>query len=245
MARYEYELEGYGYDAPIAMEAERSERAIFIQRTYAHLAGAVLAFTALLTAFFTLLPQEDLTRFMMTVFGSPLSLLILLAAFIGCGYLARYWAHASTSLAMQYLGLALYVLFEALIFVPILYVARYRIGDPNLIAQAGIMTLCVFGGLTVSVFVTRKDFSFLGPILSIAGFLLMGLIIAAIFFPIGLGLGFSFVMVVLASAFILYDTSNVLHHYRTDQYVGAALELFASLALLFYYILRIFIQSRD
>ena len=46
-------------------------------------------------------------------------------------------------------------------------------------------------------------------------------------------------LVILACGFILYDTSNVLHHYRTDQHVGAALELFASLALLFYYILRI------
>lgn len=232
----------YELDYPMsAAHAERSERAAFIRRTYAHLAGAVLAFVGLLTALFTLVPQVELQNFLMSAFRSPFSILILFVAFIAVGYVARMWAHASTSPAMQYLGLALYVVFEAIIFVPILYVARYYVHDPNIIAQAGIMTLCVFGGLTVAVFTTGKDFSFLGPILSVAGFLILGLIIAGIFFPTLLGLGFSFLMVAVASAYILYDTSNVMHHYRTDQHVGAALELFASLALLFYYILRILI----
>ncbi len=47
-------------------------------------------------------------------------------------------------------------------------------------------------------------------------------------------------MVIFASAYILYYTSNILQVYRTDQYVAAALALFASVALLFWYILRIF-----
>jgi len=235
----------YELDYPLAIHAERSERAAFIQRTYAHLAGAVLAFVGLETALFTLVPQQGLEQFLLAAFRSPGAWLIMLMAFVGVGYLARWWAHASTSKPMQYLGLTLYVVFEALIFVPILFVAKYRIGDPNLIAQAGIMTLCVFGGLTLAVFVTRKDFSFLGPILCVAGFVVMGAIIAAMIFGFSLGLGFSFLMVALASAYILYDTSNVIHHYRTDQHVGAALELFAALALLFWYVLRIFMSSRD
>jgi hypothetical protein len=237
----------YEMDYPLAIQAERSERSAFIRRTYAHLAGAILAFIAIETAFFTLVPQAAIRQFMQTFFGSPVSMLILLAAFIGVGYLAQYWAHASSSPGMQYLGLAIYVAFEALIFIPILYVAQLyaAAGGQNIIAQAGVMTLCVFGGLTLAVFTTGKDFSFLGPILSIAGFILLGVIVAALLFGFNLGLLFSFIMVAFASAFILYDTSNVLHHYRTDQHVGAALQLFASVALLFYYILRIFLQSRD
>lgn len=235
----------YELDAPLAIQAERSERAAFIRRTYAHLAGAVLAFVVLEAAIFMLLPAQDMEQFILRAFRSPVSVLILFAAFIGVGYVARYWAHASSSPAVQYLGLALYVTFQALWFVPLLYIARHYTNDPYLIPQAGIMTLCVFGGLTVAVFTTGKDFSFLGPILSVASFIILGVIVAAIFFPIGLGLGFSFLMVAIASAFILYDTSNVLHHYRTDQHVGAALELFAALALLFWYILQIFMSSRD
>ncbi len=232
----------YELEAPIAIRAEQSERAAFIRRTYAHLAGAVLAFVALETAFFKLVPQEGITQFMQTMFGSPISILILFVAFMAVGSLARYWAHASASQAVQYLGLAIYVLFEALIFIPLLYIALYYVRDPNILPQAAILTLSVFGGLTMAVLTTGKNFSFLGPILSIASFLILGLIVAGIFFPSLLGLGFSFLMVAVASAFILYDTSNVLHNYRTDQHVGAALELFASLALLFYYVLRILIQ---
>lgn len=238
----------YELDMPMsAAEAERSERAAFIRRTYAHLAGAVLAFVALETAIFQLVPTETLNAFLRTAFGSPVSVLILFGAFIGVGYLARWWAHASTSPAMQYLGLALYVVFEAIIFVPILYVAisRAGLGQENVLPQAAILTLCVFGGLTMAVLTTRKDFSYLGPALSIAGFLAIGVIIAAILFGLTLGLWFSLLMVGLASAYILYYTSNILHHYRTDQHVGAALELFAALALLFWYILQILMSRRD
>lgn len=238
----------YELDYPVtAAQAQASERAAFIRRTYAHLAGAVLAFVALEAAFFTLIPQQGIVQIIRTMFASPVSLLVLMVAFIGVGYLAQYWAHASTSPGMQYLGLALYVVVEAVIFIPILYVAQLRMatGGENFIAQAGIMTLCVFAGLTFTVFTTRKDFSFLAPVLSICGFLVLGLIVASLLFSFNLGLLFSFAMVAFASAFILYDTSNVIHHYRTDQHVGAALQLFASLALLFYYILRIFLSSRE
>ncbi|HEV3256943.1 MAG TPA: Bax inhibitor-1 family protein, partial [Gemmataceae bacterium] len=109
---------------------------------------------------------------------------------------------------------------------------------------AGILTLCMFGGLTAAVFITRKDFSFLGPVLSVISFLALGLIIVACIFPIGLGTWFSFAMVALASGYILYQTSGVMLHYRTDQHVAAALALFSSVALLFYYILRILMGSR-
>ena len=68
---------------------------------------------------------------------------------------------------------------------------------------------------------------------------------AAMIFGFNLGLFFSFAMVAVACAAILYHTSNVLHRYRTDQHVAAALALFASVALLFWYILQIFMRSRD
>jgi FtsH-binding integral membrane protein len=111
--------------------------------------------------------------------------------------------------------------------------------------QAGIMTLILFGALTTIVFITRTDFSFLGPILAIGGFLALGLIIGSIAFGFSLGSIFALVMVVFAAGAILYDTSNVLHHYRPGQHVAASLSLFASVALMFWYILRIFTSSRN
>jgi len=235
----------YEMDRPLAARAAESERVSFIRRTYMHLGGAVLAFVALEFLIFKAFSAEQLSQFLASFMGTPVSMLIILAAFIGVGYLARWWAYNGTSPAMAYTGLALYIVFEALIFVPILWMATYGIERINpgaseyLLAKAGIMTLCVFGGLTLSAFITRKDFSFLGPILSVAGFAMLGLCIAGMLFGWNMGLWFSFLGVGLASAYILYDTSNVIHRFRTDQHVAAALELFASLAYLFFHVLRI------
>jgi uncharacterized protein len=100
-------------------------------------------------------------------------------------------------------------------------------------------------GLTVVALTTRTDFSFLRGVLVIGGFVALGLIAASILFGFTLGLIFSVVMVGFASAAILYYTSNVLHYYRTDQYVAASVTLFASVALLFFYVLQILISLRS
>ena len=125
MAHYEMDYPDY---PSIAINAERSERAAFIRRTYAHLAGAVLAFAGLLTAVFTLIPEASLNQFMVTALGGRAGILVLFVAFIAAGYLAQWWAHSSTSLAMQYAGLGLYVVIEAVIFVPILWIIQTRTG---------------------------------------------------------------------------------------------------------------------
>jgi FtsH-binding integral membrane protein len=130
------------------------------------------------------------------------------------------------------------VVAEALIFAPIIFIAS-RLSDPSVIPTAGILTLFLFGGLTAIAFTTGKDFTFLGGILKIGGFVALGLIVCSVIFGFKLGLIFSGAMVVFASAAILYDTSKVMHHFSPDQYVAASLELFASVALLFWYILRI------
>ena len=235
----------YEMDRPLAARAVESERAAFIRRTYLHLSGAVLAFVGLEFLIFRLVSEQQMAQFMASAMGTPVSMLILLAAFMGVGFLARWWAYNGTSQAMAYAGLGLYVVFEALIFVPILSYAVFGLARINpdaakvVLPQAAIMTLCVFGGLTMAAFTTRKDFSFLGPIISVAGFAMLGLCVAGMIFGWDMGLWFSFLGVGLASAYILYDTSNVIHRFRTDQHVAAALELFASLAYLFYHVLRI------
>lgn len=234
----------YGYDYSVAARATSSDRATFIRRTYAHLAGAILAFMgieALLLNVMSEAAQIQVVRLM-----GGYGWLVVMLAFMAAGWVARAWAHSETSPAIQYMGLGLYVIAWSVIFLPLLIIAAHFI-DKTVIPTAGILTLAVFGGLTFSVFVTRKDYSFLRPILCVASWIGLGVIVAAIFLPINLGLLFSFAMVALASAYILYDTSNVMLHYRTDQHVGAALQLFASVAMLFWYILQIVmsVSSRD
>ncbi len=237
----------YEMDRPLAAKAVESERATFIRRTYLHLAGAILAFTALEFLIFTLVPFSELNPIVLGFFRSPVSQLLLLGAYIGVSMFARTLAFNGGNSAAAYAGLVIYTLFEVVFFVPILHIAVFYVGDKTILPTAGILTLSMFGGLTLAAFTTKKDFSFLRPILSIGFFLMLGLALAAMLFPgsLRLGLWFSFLGVALASAAILYDTSNVIHHFRTNQYVAASLSLFASIATLFYYILMILIQSRE
>jgi FtsH-binding integral membrane protein len=237
----------YEMDRPLAARAAESERAGFIRRTYLHLAGAILAFVTLEAIIFNFMPRQDLDAFMLQYFRSPISQLLVLGAFIGVSMFAQHLALTGGSSGTAYLGLAVYTLLEVVFFVPLLYIAIFYVGDRTILPTAGILTLSVFAGLTLAAFTTKKDFSFLRPVLSIAFFLMLGLIIAAVVIPqsVQLGLWFSFIGVAVASIAILYNTSNVIHHYRTDQYVAASLSLFASIATLFWYILMILIQSRE
>ena len=233
-------------------QAPADARAAFIRRTYMHLAAAVYAFAALEWALFQIVPEETLQNSIAWVFSGWNSL-IFFGAFIGVGYLANSWARSDASPAMQYAGLSLYVVAEARFFVPLLYIAKFyameipALGKTNVISVAGVITLVMFGGLTATVMVSRKDFSFLRTALSIGGFAAFGLILCSAIFGFNLGVFFSVAMVVFACGYILYYTSNILHHYRTEQHVAAALALFAALALLFWYVLQVVISlsSRD
>lgn len=230
----------YAYDDDMARGAIVDDsRATFIRKTYLHLAGAIAVFAMIETALFASGMAESIIG---TLFvGSNVGMLFLLAAFIGAGWLAQYWARADQPLPMQYFGLGLYILVEVLIFLPLLYIA-VNFSSPDVLPTAGLLTLFLSGGLTMAVFVSGKDFSFLRPIITIGSFVALGTVFCAILFGFSLGLFFSVAMVGLASISIVYSTSNVLHHYGPSQYVAAALDLFASVALLFYYVLRILIS---
>jgi FtsH-binding integral membrane protein len=225
----------------MVIDAPASERVAFIKRTYLHLAVAVYALVALEWALFTFVGDA-----VAPLLAGQYSWLIALGAFMLVSHLAHRWAQSSTSLATQYLGLGAYVVAEALILYPLLWIADRFGGDVTfggtavgVIPLAAGITAAIFALLTVVVFATRKDFSFLGPALTIAGFAAMGLIVVSIFAGFNLGVLFAFGMVGFAACYILYDTSNILHHYRTEQHVAASLALFASVALLFWYVLRI------
>lgn len=225
--------------APVS-QAIPDERAAFIRRTYMHLAGAIAAFAALEVYLLRSPLAETMLRF---ISRNQYGWLMILGGFVLIGWLARGMAHRVDSQGAQYLGLALYTVAEAIIFIPILYIAT-KYSAPSVLNNALLLTGTMFAGLTFVAFTTRKDFSFLRGILMVGGFVAIGLIVGGTMFGFDLGLWFAVGMVVLASGAILYDTSRIIHHYRPDQHVAAALELFASVALLFWYILSIFMRRR-
>lgn len=231
------------YDAPIAIEAELDERTAFIRRTYTHLTGAIFAFAALCAVLVNTI-GEQMTQW---VTAGQYNWLMVLGAFIGVSWIANRMALSGASAGVQYAALAIYVVAEAFIFTPLLFVAA-NFADPGIIPAAGLLTLVVFGGLTAYVFISKADFKGLGKYLAVGSLVALGLILGSILFGFSLPtLAFSGVMIVLAAGYILYDTSNVLHHYRTDMHVAASLALFASVALMFWYVLQFLmsIANRD
>jgi FtsH-binding integral membrane protein len=212
-------------------------RATFITRTYVHLYGAIVGFTLFEALLFMSGLAMPLARAFLSV-----SWLWILGSFVLVSWLASRIAHNAESLAVQYFALAGYVVAEGLIFAPMLLVAQ--LFAPGTIQAAATITLLAFTALTVIVHVTRRNFSFLGPFLAFVGVVAVGAIVAGAAFGFQLGTFFSVAMVVLAGGSILHDTSKILHSYPEDRYVGAALQLFAGVALMFWYVLRLFLNSR-
>lgn len=230
-------LRGYAGQGTQAID----RRAAFITRTYNHLFGAILAFAGIEFALFSSGAAETLARAMMGT-----SWLLVLGAFMVVSWAASHFAHTSASRATQYAALGAYVFAQAIIFVPLLFVANHH--APGTIQSAGIVTMLGFAGLTAVAFVTRKDFSFLRGVLMYGSIIALVAIVAGAIFGFQLGTWFSVAMVGFAGAAILYDTSNVLREFPEDRHVGAALQLFASVAMLFWYILRLMMSlnsSRD
>jgi FtsH-binding integral membrane protein len=214
-----------------------STRGEFIARTYTHLLGAIALFLAIEVALFQSGWAPVIAQSMLGV-----NWLLVLGAFMIVGWLASSTAASATSLPAQYAALAAFVAMEAIIFVPMLYLAN-RIA-PGAIQSAGLMTAIGFGGLTAIALTTRKDFSFLNGLLKWAFVVALLAIVGAVLFGFQLGMWFSVAMVGLAGAAILRDTSNVLLNFPEDRYVAAALQLFSSVALLFWYLLRIYMDRR-
>ena len=188
----------YNSAPELVAHTTEAERATFYRKTYSHVALALLAFILVETALLRWVPEE----LILAMFGGKFIWLFIIGGFWLGSMLANKWAH-SLSRTTQYIGLGLYVLLEAVIFLPLIYIALAYTGT-EVLSQAAIVTLSLFGGLTAVVFMTRLDFSFLRSVLVIGGFLSLGLIVAGALFGFELGLWFSVGMVVLATGGILY-----------------------------------------
>ncbi|MCF6349834.1 MAG: Bax inhibitor-1 family protein [Flavobacteriaceae bacterium] len=216
------------------------ERVEFYKKTYTHVAFGVLAF---IVVEYLMLSSEFLVRIALSLSQGKMWLLMLGGFMIATTYAERM-AIKSHDRNKQYLGYLIYIIAQAFIFIPMIYMAMSMTDGPNLIKQAAVLTLSLFTGLSAVVLFTKKDFSFMKRFLTIGFFIALGLVVAGVLFGFNLGLWFSVGMIILAAGSILYQTSNLVNQYSTDQYVSAAIGLFASLMLLFWYILSIFL-SRD
>ena len=237
-----------------------SDRVAFIRRTYAHLGGALVLF-ALFTAGMMKYATELSLKLSFRGSNGLGSMLLILVCFIGVSYLSQRLAASETSRGLQYLGLALAVVLWSVLAQPIIWFTIIKFGASDVLAggtvhavlsakaatvlgEAVIVTLAIFVGLTATVFLTRKDFSFLGGILGMAMFGLVGVVIAAMIFGFQLGMLYSAVVVLIMGGYILYETSLVMSYFRPTQHVAAAVMLFTTIVMLFIHILRILAESQ-
>jgi uncharacterized protein len=221
---------------PVAQVGQEARRA-FLARTYLHLFAAIVLFTAIEVVLFSTGVVVPLTR---ALLGT--SWLLVLGGFMIVGYLASRTAATAVGRPAQYAALTGFVVAEAIMFAPLLLIASLQ--APGMIGSAAAVTLFGFALLTGMVMWTKQDLGFLGGLLRWIGILALVLIAASVIFGFTLGTLFSVGMVGFAGAAILYETSEVLHRYPQDRHVGAALQLFSSVALMFWYVLRLFMGSR-
>ncbi|MCU1375578.1 MAG: hypothetical protein JWO68_2864 [Actinomycetia bacterium] len=221
----------------VATLDERS-RGDFLIKVYQHLLGAMVAFVLFETLLFATGAAEGIYHFIARSSGAWF---LVLGAFMVINWMATSAAHDVLNPSRQYAGLFGIAAGEALIFAPFLYyIFNVEGGGAVTVGAAAAVTALGFGGLSVVGLITRKDLSFLRPMVLWGGIVALVLIVAALLFGLELGVWFSVAMIGLAGVSILYQTQNILRRYPEEAYVGAAVQLFASVMLLFWYVLRLF-----
>ena len=214
-----------------------NDRIAFLRKTYGHLAAAIFAFVGVCYLTVNSKFGQDFTLW---AFSGKWNWLLVLGLFMVVGFITDKLAQSDTSPALQYVGLGLGVVAQGIITTPLLFIAwKYYPQDQYLIHKAGLLTLTIFAGLTATVFITKKDFSFLRGILMVGTFAALGIIVASMIFGFHLGTIFAVAMIVLMAGFILYQTSLLMAYFRPTQHVAASLMLFSTIATLFWYVLQL------
>jgi FtsH-binding integral membrane protein len=217
--------------------AETNDRSEFIKKTYMHLLGAVLLFAGLEWALFQTPYAAPIAIFMLEK-----SWLAVLGGFIIVSWIASSVAHKVESKGAQYAALGAFVVAEAIIFIPMLFIA-VAVGE-GILQSAVMVTLGAFVVLSAVAIYSGRDFTFLRGLKLWGGMIALGTLVMGAMIGFHLGTWFSMAMIGLAGASILYDTSKILKVYPDDRYIAASLELFASLALMLWYVLRLFLARR-
>jgi len=232
-----------------------SDRVAFLRKTYGLLGVALVGF-AVITAGMMRFATETSFHYSAWALSGQLSWFIVLALFMLVGYIAQRLAMSPSSRGLQLAGLGLFVVTEAMLLQPLLWVLILKFGNRAMLSsgvllsgqaaailgQAVVVTLAIFIGLTLTVFLTKKDFSFLRGILTIASFAALGVIGASLLFGFSLGAFFTGAMILLMAGYILYQTSLVMSEFPPTAYVAAALMLFSTIATLFWYVLQLLMQ---
>jgi FtsH-binding integral membrane protein len=169
------------------------------------------------------------------------SWLLILGGFMIVSWMSTSMLYRARSAGAQYAAYAAVVIANVLLFATPLVLAR-EFGPEGTIELAAQLSAVAFVALSVIAIRTSKDFSFLRGILMWGGVLALLLIVGSVVFSIGLGIWFPVAMIGFAGAAILYDTQKIFHTYPLGTETAAAVNLFSSIALLFWYVLQLLMR---
>ena len=221
-----------------AIHAAVNERVGFIRKTYAHLAVELLGVFLVAWMAVTVPALRAISVALLT------NILFYIAAIFGVSFVSRKLMEGNRAVSTQYFGAGLWVFFLGMLVAPLALIAEARFGSLAVLGEAFVLTGCVFGGLTAYVFISKKDFSFMGSALAMISMIMFGVMIISAFMG-GLPSIWSLLMVVLMGGWVLYDTSNVLKHRRVDQYVAASVDLLVDFVYMFFHIALLLMSGRD
>lgn len=225
-----------------------SDRVAFLRKTYAHLGVALLAWAALTGGMMRYATEFSLSWSQWAMFSGSWNWLLVIGLFMVVGIVSQKLAMSETSRGLQYVGLGIGVLAQAMLLQPMLWLAISKFGMSGgleVISQATVVTLAIFIGLTLTVFITKKDFSFMRGVLTVLTFGALGVILASLLFGFSLGMVFSGFMIALMAGYILYQTSIIMNDFPPSAFVAASLMLFSTIATLFWYVLRLLSSARS
>ncbi len=212
---------------PTAADVGVSERLGFIRKVYS------LFFVATLFAIGGVMIGFAVPDVMIMIAKHPfITLMLMMGGVIG----AQALRHVPVVNLVAFFG---FTTFTGVVISPFIYYVSTT--NPSSIFQAGVLTVGIFGGLTVYAFLSKRDFSFM------RGMLFVGLIVvvlAGLLNMLALGsTGLSFAIacaaLLLFSGYVLYDTSNIIRRYPTNEYVAGAMDLYLDAFNIFLALLRI------
>lgn len=225
-----------------------SDRVAFLRKSYGLLGGALIVWAAASAYIFRYMPEMSFKWSRWALGNGGINWLIVIGLLMASGMFAQWLARSETSRAVQLLGLGVEVGAWTFLLQPLLWLLFLKFkpaGAQAILAQGTIATLVIFVGMTATVFITKKDFSFLRGVITVGMFAAMGIIIASILFGFTLGLVFTGALIALLALKILYDTSMLMNYFPPTHYVSAALMLFGTVATLFWNIIVFLMKLRS
>ena len=231
-------------------------RSAFLKRVYGMFTGSIL-FSAI-GALVALNAGVGSSEVSMRI-GRELVRVPPLVAFFGQHYFIAFLVMMGVvfgaSMVRHVKGLNVLALFGmatviGVVIAPTLFYATAVAGLGNTLSaspvrDAFLLSVVGFSGLTAYALTTSKDFSYLSGALSMGLFVVIGASLLNIFLGSSVfGLAISSVAVLLFGAFVLYDTSRLLHSDEDDA-VGGAIQLYLNFLNIFLALLRILSSRRD